>query len=108
MTGDRYGGEYPREAFRRLGIDYQVCDLTRSDLYLELLPLVNSGAVELLDHSRLVGQLAGLERRTGRSGRDSIDHRRGAHDDVGNAAYSAAHSQTSRMSRAGTASGTSS
>jgi hypothetical protein len=33
----------------------------------------------------VVGQLCGLERRTGRSGKDSVDHRPGARDDVANA-----------------------
>ena len=33
---------------------------------------------------RLVNQLCGLERRVGRSGKDSIDHGPGAHDDLAN------------------------
>jgi hypothetical protein len=33
----------------------------------------------------LISQLHGLERRTARGGRDSIDHAPGAHDDVANA-----------------------
>jgi hypothetical protein len=75
--------------FRKHGIAYEPSELTRSELYLELLPLANSGRVELLDHARLVGQLAALERRVGRSGKDSIDHRPGAHDDLANAAAGA-------------------
>jgi hypothetical protein len=39
----------------------------------------------LLDNARLISQLVGLERRTARSGRDSIDHAPGAKDDVVNA-----------------------
>jgi hypothetical protein len=39
----------------------------------------------LLDHPRLLTQLVGLERRTARGGRDSIDHAPGAHDDLANA-----------------------
>ena len=89
VTGDRYAGEWPREQFRKLTIDYQTAELTRSELYLELLPMVNSSSVELLDHPGLLGQLAGLERRIGCSGKDRIDHRPGAHDDVGNAAAGA-------------------
>jgi hypothetical protein len=34
-------------------------------------------------------QLLGLERRTARGGRDSIDHAPGAHDDIANAAAGA-------------------
>jgi hypothetical protein len=38
-----------------------------------------------LDNARLVGQLANLERRTTRGGKDSVDHSPGAKDDVANA-----------------------
>jgi hypothetical protein len=48
---------------------------------VDLLPLINSGAVDLLDHDRLVLQLTSLEKRTSRGGRDSIDHPPGGHDD---------------------------
>jgi hypothetical protein len=47
--------------------------------------LLNSGRTELLDLPRLGTQLVGLERRTARSGKDSIDHAPGAHDDIANA-----------------------
>ena len=57
----------------------------KSELYRDLLPIINSGAVDLLEHDRLVMQLTSLERRTSRGGRDSIDHAPGAHDDVLNA-----------------------
>jgi hypothetical protein len=40
--------------------------------------------VELPPDDRLVNQLIGLERRTARSGRDSIDHSPGSHDDRAN------------------------
>lgn len=50
-----------------------------------MLPLLNSGRVALLDVPRLVAQLAGLERRVSRSGRDLIDHAPAAHDDMANA-----------------------
>jgi hypothetical protein len=52
--------------------------------------LLNSGGVELLDGSdRLVNQLCGLTRRISRSGKDSIDHEIGGHDDLANAAMGA-------------------
>ena len=50
-----------------------------------LLPLLNSRTVALLDNECLQRQLLGLERRTARSGRDQIDHPRGARDDLANA-----------------------
>jgi hypothetical protein len=89
VRGDRYGGEWPRERFRRHGIDYQPADKTKSEIYAELLPLLNAGRVALLDDRRLTSQLLGLERRTARGGRESIDHAPRAHDDVINAAAGA-------------------
>ncbi len=89
VTGDRYGGEWPREQFRKLNVTYNLSDRAKSDIYREVLPLLNSGKVELLDLPRLTSQFCGLERRTARGGRDSIDHAPGAHDDVANAAAGA-------------------
>ena len=51
--------------------------------------MANSGACELLDHARMVNQFASLERRTGRTGKDAVDHPRGSHDDLANAAAGA-------------------
>ena len=85
VYGDRYGGEWPREQFRKHGVNYEPSEKNKSELYRDLLPLLNSGAVDLLEHDRLVTQLTSLERRTARGGRDSIDHAPGAHDDVANA-----------------------
>ncbi|MGA8610365.1 MAG: hypothetical protein WB760_01355 [Xanthobacteraceae bacterium] len=84
VAGDRYAGESPREQFRFAGITYEVAGKTKSDLYRDALPILNSGKVELLDHLRLIAQLCSLERRTARGGRDSIDHAPGGHDDVAN------------------------
>ena len=85
VGGDRYGGEWPREQFRKHGINYDCSDRSKSELYVDLLPLVNSRGVDLLDSDRLVTQLVGLERRVARGGKDSVDHGPGAHDDIANA-----------------------
>jgi hypothetical protein len=84
VTGDRYGGEWPSERFRVHGIEYAPSEKSKSDIYRDLLPLLNSGKTELLDLPRLRTELTGLERRTARGGRDSIDHAPGSHDDVAN------------------------
>lgn len=89
VTGDAYGGDWPRSRFRAHGIEYLVADKPKSDLYRNLLPALNSGNLELLDNQRLANQLCGLQRRTARGGRDSIDHPPGQHDDVINAAAGA-------------------
>ena len=85
VCGDRYAGEWPRERFRMCGVTYELSEKPKSDIYRDMLPLLNSRKVQLLDDRRLISQLHGLERRTARGGRDSIDHGPGAHDDVANA-----------------------
>jgi hypothetical protein len=89
VVGDRYAGEWPREQFRRHGVAYEPSLRTKSDIYREVLPPLNSGRVALLDAPRLIGQLSALERRVSRGGKESIDHAPGAHDDVANAAAGA-------------------
>jgi len=85
--------------FRKFGLNYDVAEKSKSELYLDLLPLINSRACDLLDHDRLVKQLTGLERKTTRGGRDSIDHGPGGHDDICNAVAGAL---VTTMSRRGT------
>jgi hypothetical protein len=84
-TGDRYAGEWPREQFAKFGINYYASAKSKTELYLDLLPLINSRRIELLDHPKSINQLLGLERSTMRgSGRDVIDHAPSSHDDIAN------------------------
>src|SRR5262249_12555318 len=85
VFGDRYGGEWPREQFRKHSIEYLESEKIKSDLYREIVPAFNSGRIELLDESKLIAQFCLLERRTGRSGKDFIDHPPRSHDDLANA-----------------------
>jgi hypothetical protein len=85
VRGDRYGGVWVQEAFRKHGIRYEVSEKTASDLYKEAIPLFTSGRVELVDIARLEDQLVSLERRVSWSGRDQVSHPIGGHDDVANA-----------------------
>jgi hypothetical protein len=85
VAGDRWGGEFVREQFEQRGISYECSEKPKSDLYRELMPLLNSRNVELLDHPRMAAQFVGLERKTNRgSGKDVIDHMPNQHDDVAN------------------------
>jgi hypothetical protein len=86
VVGDYYGGEWPSDLFAAHGVRYEISELSKSEIYREFLPALNTKRAELLDIPRLLDQLKSLERRTARGGRDSIDHRPGAHDDVANAA----------------------
>ena len=49
VTGDAYAGEWPRDPLQKRGITYSVSEKTRSELYLEALPMVDSKRCELLD-----------------------------------------------------------
>jgi Terminase large subunit, ATPase domain len=89
VTGDAYASAWVQHGFRRQGLTYKHSEHNRSELYLQLLPLLTAGNAVLLDQPRLIGQISQLERRTGRGGRDSIDHMRGAHDDLAVAAAGA-------------------
>jgi hypothetical protein len=84
VTGDRYAGEWVRELFEKHGITYRHSELTKSELYLESLPLFSQGRIDLLDYQPLTVELMQLERRTTRSGRDSVDHPPQGHDDLAN------------------------
>jgi hypothetical protein len=78
--------QFIREMFQKAGITYRVSDKSKSEIYIDLLALLNSRRVSLLDHKKLLAQLCALERRVGRSQRDSVDHAPNAHDDIINAA----------------------
>jgi hypothetical protein len=83
--GDRYAGNWPSDAFMKCQIHLEPCERSKSELYVDLLPAVNSRAVRLLENERLMMQLVGLERTTRGGGKDKVDHARGSHDDVANA-----------------------
>jgi hypothetical protein len=84
VVGDHYAGEWPRERFRARGVHYEVSKISKSDIYVAFLPIINAGRCELLDNTRLYNQLLGLDRRISRGGHESIDHGPGAHDDLAN------------------------
>lgn len=84
VVGDRYAGEWPREAFRRHGIEYRLAERPKSVLYQSMLPLLNSERLDLLDLPGVVSQISSLERRVARGGKESIDHSPHGHDDLAN------------------------
>jgi hypothetical protein len=90
VVGDNFAMEWAKEPFRQRGVGYERCTKPKNQLYLEFLPLLNSGRVRWVDVPAIAAQLTGLERRVGRSGRDTIDHGRKGHDDVVNVVAGAA------------------
>lgn len=85
VTGDRYAGAWPEKEFLKHKIIYEASSKDKSSIYLELLPMILSGRVELLDNKTLFSELRSLERRTRGSGRDQVDHPPKGHDDLANA-----------------------
>lgn len=85
VTGDAFAGEWVAGAFRDAGVSYMTSPLPKSGLYLEALPWFNRGAVRIPDMPPLLRELRLLERRTHRSGKDSVDHPRAGSDDLANA-----------------------
>jgi len=83
VTGDKYAGEWVSSSFEKQGILYESSELSKSELYLEFLPLLMQGKTELLDHKEQFFELRQLERRTGR-GKDIVDHPPNLHDDCAN------------------------
>lgn len=84
VYSDRFAGAYPAEEFSRNKVSLKYTDRNRSQLYSELLPVLNTGQIELPPDEVMLGQLANLERKTGRAA-DIIDHPAGGHDDRCNA-----------------------
>lgn len=89
VTGDRYAGAWPEQEFRKHGIAYQAAAKDKSAIYLEFLPLVLSGRVEILDIRQLFSELRNLVRRPRSAGRDLVDHPPRGQDDLANAAAGA-------------------
>lgn len=86
VHSDKYAGSWPADEFKKHGVTVEYSPKARSELYLDALPALTSGRVELPPDEKLITQFAGLERKTSRAGRDSVNHAPGAHDDRANAA----------------------
>lgn len=87
IHGDNYSADWVSGAFTDAGVSYQRSELPRSALYLEGLPLFARGLVSIPDQPILIRELRLLERRTTRSGRDSVDHGSAGSDDYANALF---------------------
>jgi hypothetical protein len=84
VIGDHYSAEWVSGAWSKTGISYVPSDLAKSEIYLEVLPLFTRGLVSMPDHPKLLRELRLLERRTHRSGKDTVDHGKSGHDDYVN------------------------
>jgi hypothetical protein len=85
ISGDRYSAEWVASAFGEHGVKYEAAEKSKSDLYLEALPLFTRGAISIPNYAPLIRELRLLERQAHRGGRDTVDHPRRGSDDLANA-----------------------
>lgn len=86
ITGDRLSRGFVQEAFADHAITYKLSPMDKSSLFLEMLPRLKAGQIDLLDVPELLRELRGLERRTRGAGqKDRVDHTPGGFDDIANA-----------------------
>jgi hypothetical protein len=97
VVGDMYGAGLTVSAFARFNMAYEFVEQDRSQLYVEVLPLLTAGRVRLPDNRKLVVQFTGLERHTSSGGKDRIDHGRNSRDDLCNAAAGAIVTAAARL-----------
>jgi hypothetical protein len=90
VTGDNYSADWVTAAWRAAGFTYERSEKNKSQIYLEALPLFTRHLISLPDHKHLLRELRLLERRTHRSGKDSVDHGPRGNDDHANALCGAA------------------
>ena len=91
IWGDNYGAEWVAGSYREAGAEYLQSKLVRSELYLSGLPLFTRGVVSIANQPPLLRELRLLERRTARSGKDTVDHGVGGSDDYANSLFGALH-----------------
>jgi hypothetical protein len=84
VTGDRYGKAWVQQAWRDLLGAYAEAGMYAWELYLEALAPFNRGLVELPEHLPLLREFKSLQRVAGRTGKESVEHPRGSHDDLAN------------------------
>jgi len=98
ITSDRYAGEWPREQFLKRGVVCEPAERSASQYYVDFLPQLTEGAVDLLDNERLIAQFAALERSPRRGTHDSVSHPPSGHDDLANAVAAACSQAMARYS----------
>jgi hypothetical protein len=98
ITSDRYGGEWVREQFRKRGVLCLPAERNTSQYFIDFLPQLTEGAVDLLDHERMLAQFAALERSPRRGTHDAVSHPKNGHDDIAAAVASACVQAMARCS----------
>jgi hypothetical protein len=85
ITGDRYAAQWCVSAFENEGVHYNPSVQSKSEIYLLVEPLFNTGRVQLLDHKKMVAQFKMLERKVRSGGKDLVDAPGNRPEDIANA-----------------------
>lgn len=80
VVSDRYGAAWVSSAYRKHGLTVRYSELSKTELYFEMLPMFTSGQLTLLNDATLKGQMMRLERIG-----NKVDIPNGQSDDVVNA-----------------------
>jgi hypothetical protein len=99
VIGDNYSGDWVVAAWRAAGLTYERADKVKSAIYLEAQPLWTQARISIPEHKQLLRELRLLERRTHRSGKDTVDHGRNGSDDHCNALCGVAVTMTASRYR---------
>jgi hypothetical protein len=83
---DKHAEGFVKDLAQRAGVTIEADAPTKSDIYREMMPWMTSRKCRLPPLDRLTNQIFGLERIRGG---ERIDHQRGGHDDLVNAAFGA-------------------
>jgi hypothetical protein len=84
VVGDNYAADWVTATFKDAGIKFVRSEYSKSQLYLEALPLFTRGLIAIPDLPPLLKELRLLERQTHRSGKDTVDHGKRGSDDHSN------------------------
>lgn len=99
VEADAFSGEWAKQAFENAGIEYMKAPLPKSGLYLEGLPSFMQNRINLPNVPQLIRELRLLERRTSRSGKDTVDHGTGGSDDYANVVFGALNLATRKKTK---------
>jgi hypothetical protein len=84
VISDNYAANWVTATLKDAGIKHLRSEYSKSQLYLEALPLFTRGLIAIPDLPPLLKELRLLERQTHRSGKDTVDHGKRGSDDLAN------------------------
>ena len=97
VVGDRYAGNFCESLFKKNGINYEISEKSKSELYIEFQAIISMKRLLIPKNQVLKDQLLSLERTTRTGGLDKVDSQ--VHEDLANATAGCAVNLYKRQSR---------